>query len=431
MGCAPAKLKYRQDVKIPSKTTFCKISAQDTRVQTVGRVVRGTHGLRFDWPGSRVVFKIPSWAADGMVVLRMDGADNFFNVYVNSDRYYVDEHQFIFGEAGFRDLVVFNGLNSGSSSRIKEGSDGIVISLSKRTEPYVNVLKNKPCTIDSIKVSLPKNEGGQTMELLELTSDEMERYASSKVIEFVGDGDTACVGVLGAKSATWNKATQDRSQDDLDVGWPSVVAEAFGVGLHCIACSSAGAVWGKDGEGSMANRYFQYCANDSLMGGKMMDDFDKVEAQIAAGISADRFDVGVTVVCLGKNDVPFPEGTDRNYPQLFQEGFVKLLRNIRAVRGPDVPILVMLPAAACISNCDGADDQNARYEPLSKLLPEAVAQAGDSKISVFEMNAELNVDSDDDWGYTMFWGLPAQRKLAQSVIPQIASLTGWAAHGSE
>merc|ERR1719197_607634 len=99
MGCSSSR---GQSVYIPSGTKFSTIPAGAPGVKVQGRVVRGPHGLRFDWSGTRIVFKVPLSVLDGMVVVRMDGADNYFNIYVNSDRYYLGDDPYLYAKSGLR-----------------------------------------------------------------------------------------------------------------------------------------------------------------------------------------------------------------------------------------------------------------------------------------------------------------------------------------
>lgn len=137
-----------------------------------GRVARSGDSYRFDWPNTEIRFSVRGTDA---ISVRMDGANNFFNIAIDDDP--------------SRVLATGEGVQDYSLSEQLKPAKVHRILLTKRTEAVASFPDKKTACVLLQGVLL--GAGGM------LLSESFERR---RVIEFVGDSDTAAYGNLGERT---------------------------------------------------------------------------------------------------------------------------------------------------------------------------------------------------------------------------------------
>ncbi|MEE8399528.1 MAG: hypothetical protein V3S89_11030, partial [Desulfobacterales bacterium] len=215
------------------------IPPDDGAIQYCGRVahVSDTSGAslcRFDWPGTEIRFTVQGSAA---VYLRMEGANNFFNLIVG-DR----SPGVLACDDGIKEYRVANDLDPTIETHI---------CVCKRTEAVAQFPgKITGCVT---LAGLLLDPGGQLVKHV---------GPSRRAIEFVGDSDTAAYGNLGTRTGLEvadRSVFADPSKQDASRSWAAFVANAFRAECHNISWSGMGAVWNAPGHSANGAMNRHYC----------------------------------------------------------------------------------------------------------------------------------------------------------------------------
>jgi hypothetical protein len=363
-------------------TSSQPISALDPAIRYYGRIYRAGDRSYFDWPGTGFRLRI---TGSETVSLHMNGARNFFNVTVNGNTEVLKTD----GEARIYPIA----------TRL-DPEQITDIDVCKRTEGIAHFVDGMTGCIEFTAVSAP---GGQLLA----------SQAQDRIMEFVGDSDTAAYGNLGERTGMTpedRSVFADPSKQDASQSWAAIVAHTFEADCHNISYSGMGAVWNSPGhtaDEAMDRYYFRHLVNP----------VEVSELELPP--------VDIVVLYIGGND--WWTLADKG-DQPFIEGFAAFLREIRIHRRTQ-PILV-LTANESSGSCLVTPVAQKRFsDDMRRVYHEAVSQAGGAPAGIHLREVvpspAIDVTNDADWGLMEHWSALANRKWAKGVTPHVTELTGW------
>lgn len=208
-------------------------------------------------------------------------------------------------------------------------------------------------------------------------------------IEFIGDSHTCGYGTEG-KSAREPFTPQT---ENCDLAWGCITARCFDADYTLIAHSGQGVVrnWGDEKE-----------VSDTTMRERFVRTFDM---DPASRWDFKGYKPDIVVIKLGSNDFSTDLTPSR---EAFNASYARLLDRLRAGYGP-VPVLCVAPSDNLTILGYLEIFQRERNDPnlhLTAMLPGIT-------------------DWDRDMGANFHPNHRGQRKMALSVIPYIATITGW------
>jgi len=367
------------------------ISPGESAIQYIGRVVQltdisGRTRCRFDWPGTEIRFTVKGSKS---VNIKMNGANNFFNVSLNSGPPTV-----LACDGGLKEYPVANDLNPNLEYKI---------SIYKRTEAVAQFPDRITGCVSFAGVLLD-----QEAQLIRQTEIQPRR------IEFVGDSDTAAYGNLGPRTGFEvedRTVFADPSLQDTSKSWAALVANAFEAECHNISWSGMGAVWNAPGmsvDGAMDQHYHRLIATEGNQPSTLATPDNPVLPP-----------VDLIVLYIGSNDWWTVE---ERGDKAFVDGYVKFLASLRELR-PGQPILVLAANENSGSCLMTLDRQRLFSDDMKRLLGRAVEGAGGETESIHlrEVHPSPSIDLslDEDWGLMEHWSVAAHEKWARGVIPLI------------
>lgn len=325
----------------------------------------------------------------------MDGANSFFNLTIAESSPIV----LACGD-GLEEYLIADDLNSVAETDI---------CIYKRTEAVARFPDRVTGCVSLLGVLL-----GSDGPLLTYTE------SRRKVIEFVGDSDTAAYGNLGPRTGfevADRSVFADPSKQDVSKSWAAFVANAFGAECHNISWSGMGAVWNVPGHGAedaMDRHYFRLLAT----GGD-------AAATVASLDNPVLPPVDLVVLYIGGNDWWTLE---QRGDDAFVEGYTKFLIQLRRLR-PEPPIIVLAANGTSGSCLATPERQRLFSDDMKRMLGQAVDRAGGKaeRIHLREVvpSPAIDLSLDDDWGVMEHWSVPAHRKWAEGVVPLIEKIMGW------
>lgn len=213
--------------------------------------------------------------------------------------------------------------------------------------------------------------------------------APARHIEFIGDSHTCGYGTEGL-SAEEQFTPQT---ENCDLAWGCIVARYFGAEYTLIAHSGQGIVrnWGDEKE-----------VSDCTMRERMRRTLDMEESPAWDG-SAYRPDI--VVIKLGSND--FSTGI-APAEKPFNDSYARAIDYLRSIWG-QVPILCVAPSDNTV---------------VLRYLEQLIAERQDANLH-FTVILPGATNWDSDMGANYHPNHHGHRKLAMSVIPYIATITGW------
>lgn len=374
----------------------------DGSIQYHGRVVHtsdadGRVQCCFDWPGTEICFVVKGTET---VHLEMDGANNFFNLTVGDRR-----PEILACADGTQEYCIADGLNPAAETRI---------SIYKRTEAVAQFPDRATGCVVLFGIRL--GSGGRLVDA---------PGPPQRVIECVGDSDTAAYGNLGARTG-FEVADRcvfaDPSKQDASKSWAAFVADAFGAECHNISWSGMGAVWNAPGhgaEGAMDRHYFRLLATQG----------DRTDTPVSPNNPV-LPPVSLVVLYIGGNDWWTLE---QRGDAAFVEGYVEFLSRLRQLRA-DTPLLV-LAADEVSGSCLVTPERQQLYSrDMKRVLGGAVEKAGGEAAGIYLREvipaSPIDLALDADWGLMEHWSVPAHRKWARGVTPLIEEIMGWKARAA-
>lgn len=355
--------------------------ASDKAIRYCGRVALSSEECRFDWPGVEVRFAVTGAT---QVHIHMDGARNYFNLVV----------------AGKSSVLVTEPGNTCYPIDL-DPNQQTTMHLYKRTEAIAGYPDGRTgCVIFK----------GIELDAGRLIADEAP---ARRVIEVVGDSDTAAFGNLGSRAESKTAVSCPPFQD-VSQSWGAFTAQAFGADCHNISFSGMGAVWNAPGldRPAMNEHYKQLLVSSPEQWTAKPNDNTLPHADLV-------------ILYIGGND--WWTLTDRGDND-FIEGYVRFLRELRALR-PAQPFLILLADEASGSCLVTRDRQRLFSDDMKRVLGEIVRAVDGEQNSIYlrEVVPEpaIDVEDDADWGLAEHWSVQGNRKWANGVIPLVAEVTGW------
>ena len=352
------------------------IPATDTRVTFVGRTaVEGTT-VSFDWTATyfRVAFsgKSLTMKASDLKVGAADEAaaaklHNYYAVWIDSPTS-AEPHRII---------------------EIKPGENIIEL-----VDP--NYLKKSRRSVHEVIVQKrTEGEQGRTT-IYEFVTDGQFMQAEplrARQIEFIGDSYTCGYGIdAPTKEEKFSPETENASRS-----YAAIVSRYFGADYIAVAHSGMGIARNynsKFPKWHMPDRYLQTFDMDSTMATRW-------------NAASYAFKPAMTVIYLGPND--FSVSLQPKY-ESYRDNYYRLIRSIKANYGDDHPVL-----------CVAAKS----HEYLGEYVRELAKNSGMKNVYYLVYCPAQHNHTNEDLGADVHPNYNGQKKKAYSIIPYIATITGW------
>ncbi len=232
-------------------------------------------------------------------------------------------------------------------------------------------------------------QGRTTLYGIETDGQLLEAPAAKQhFIEFIGDSHTCGYGTEGHLGEPFKPETEN-----CDLAWGCVVARYFDADYALIAHS---------GQGIVRNYGDMKVVSDVTMRERMMRTYD-MDAEPQWDFKGYKPDI--VVIKLGTNDFSTEISPSE---KVYNESYAKAIKQIRAAYGT-VPVLCVAPSG---------------NPEIYGYLQDFKAQQNDPDLHIAVMTDEVN-NWTSDMGANFHPNLQGHRKLAMSMIPYIATITGW------
>lgn len=339
------------------------IPATDTRITYIGRrAVEGT-AVSFDWTATTIRV---AYSGKSLTMKVSDTKRNYYNVWIDSPT----------SDVPGRVIATY-------------GTDSI-ITLVSPDDPVNKTRRGRH------EVVLQKRTEGEqgTTTIIEFTADKFYPATplSDRQLEFVGDSYTCGYGSENSiKTDPFTPETENASKT-----YAAIIARYFGADYVAVAHSGMG-----------ITRNYNSKYNGWWMPERYMQTFDMDSTQ-ATRWSAEKSDFrpAMTIIYLGAND--FSVSMQPKYEK-FRDQYYKLLREIKANYGEEYPVLCIATKA---------------HEYLFTYMRELVNNCGMKNVYYLGLCPALH-DNDSDLGASSHPNYQGHQKIAYSVIPYVATITGW------
>lgn len=210
---------------------------------------------------------------------------------------------------------------------------------------------------------------------------------SGRVIEFIGDSYTCGYGTEASNKERFSARTENQN-----LTYACAASRYFGAEHVVIAHSGMG----------IARNYNGKLADDNMVT-RYLKTFDSAESPDwkPAGPKPD-----ITVIYLGTNDF-----STRMQPaqRTFVSNYIQLLKEIKEYYGEGHPILCMAPKHDIL---------------IFEYIRQAVETCSLSAVHILGLNPSVH-NNEEDMGADGHPNYSGHKKIAYSVIPYIATITGW------
>lgn len=352
------------------------IPATDSRVTFVGRTaVEGT-SVSFDWTATyfRVAFsgKSLTMKASDLKVGAADEAaaaklHNYYAVWIDSPTN-VEPHRIVEVKPG---------------ENIIELVDPAYLKKSRRSVHEVVVQKRT------------EGEQGRTT-IYEFATDGQFMQAEplrTRQLEFIGDSYTCGYGIdAPTKEEKFSPETENASRS-----YAAIVSRYFGADYIAVAHSGMGIARNynsKFPKWHMPDRYLQTFDMDSTQATRW-------------NAAAYAFKPAMTVIYLGPND--FSVSLQPKYEN-YRDNYYRLIKSIKANYGEEHPVL-----------CVAAKS----HEYLGEYVRELAKNSGMKNVNYLVYCPAQHNHTNEDLGADVHPNYNGQKKKAYSIIPYIATITGW------
>ena len=351
------------------------IPASDSRVTYVGRIQVIENNVSFDWTATyfRIAFSGTSltmrasdtkWDANPEMAAKRH---NYYNVWIDSPTS-AEPHRII--EVSGNDTVI-------------ELIDPVYLKKSRRNVHEVIVQK--------------RTEGEQGKTTIHSFATDGKFFQSDKLksrqLEFIGDSYTCGYGIDAAsRTERFSPETENASRS-----YAGIVSRYFGADYVAIAHSGMGIARNYNSKFKgwwMPDRYLQTFDEDSTQ----VNRWDAAQSE---------FHPAMTIVYLGAND--FSTALAPKYED-FRKHYYRLFKYIKANYGESHPIL-------CVAT--------KTHEYLFNYVRDLVNNCGMENVHYLGYCPAQHLHTDEDLGADVHPNYNGQQKKAYSIIPYIATITGW------
>ena len=339
-----------------------EIAATDSRVTFLGRAEVENGALRFDWPST--YFRV-AFKGKALSMRVSDNKRNFYAVWVDmptsAEPTRIVE---VKGNDTIIDLVLPSDVKK---SKIKEHQ----VVIQKRTEAG--------CGTTTVFAFITDGQFVQAEPLKE------------RQIEFIGDSYTCGYGVdAGSRRDPFTDETENASRT-----YASIVARYFNADYMTIAHSGRGICRnaGSNIPWEVMTDLYQYTIDR--------------DSTTRWSVEQSPFRPAMTVIYLGTNDFSSSMVPDYNK---FRKGYMRLLSYVKENYGEDHPVL-------CVAS--KTNDYQFRY------VRDVVRNCGLKNVEWLGYCPSQHSHTDEDMGAGWHPNYNGQQKLAYSIIPYIATITGW------
>ena len=338
------------------------VPATDSRITFVGRSVVENNSYRFDFPST--YFRV-AFTGKKLSMRVTDTKRNFYAVWLDTPTSAEPTH--VIEVKGNDTIINLITLADTKQSKIKEHQ----VVIQRRTEAN--------CGTTTVKEFITDGKFLQAEPL------------RTRQIEFIGDSYTCGYGVdAPSRRDPFKDETENASRT-----YASIVARYFNADYFTIAHSGRG-ITRNAGSGvpwEVMTDIYQYTLDrDSLLRWNVADS---------------DFRPAMTVIYLGAND--FSSSMAPAYHK-FEKDYLRLLGYVKANYGEDHPIL-------CVST--------KAHDYLFTYVKQVVKTCGLKNVEYLGYFPAQHHDTDEDLGASWHPNYNGQQKLAFSIIPYIATMTGW------
>ena len=338
------------------------IAATDSRVTFVGRAVVDDGSLRFDWPAT--YFRV-AFTGKSLAMRVSDNKRNYYAVWVDmptsAEPTRIVE---VKGNDTIIDLVLAADVKK---SKVKEHQ----VVIQKRTEAG--------CGTTTVHAFMTDGKFVQAAPMKE------------RQIEFIGDSYTCGYGVDAlSRRDPFTDETENASRT-----YASIVSRYFDADYMAIAHS---------GRGICRN------AGSNIPWEVMPDLYEYTidrDSTTRWSVEQSEFRPDITVIYLGTNDFSSYMMPDFNK---FRKGYMRMLAEVKANYGEDHPIL-------CVAS--KVSDYQFVY------VRNVVNNCGLKNVHYLGYFPSQHLGTDEDLGAGWHPNYNGQQKIAYSIIPYIATITGW------
>lgn len=209
---------------------------------------------------------------------------------------------------------------------------------------------------------------------------------SGRMIEVIGDSYTCGYGTEGANEKEHFKL----STENCNKAYACIIARYFNADYCLVAHSGMGAIRNYNGK-TMRNMSQRYPL--------LFDDHDSVAYDFKA------YTPNLVIINLGTNDFSVQAA-----PSGYVSQYVKLIKTVRSHYN-NVPVLCVIPHSA-----------NIFLQAALQKVKEEVADMKDVRVAQPMPNLMLK---GEDYGSDFHPNWKGQQKIAMTLIPQVAAMTGW------
>lgn len=355
------------------KADITAIKASDSRITYIGRTEVKDGNVSFDWTGTyaRVRFQ-----GNSLSFKVSDTKKNYYNVWIDGSM------------ATKPDKVV-----------TVHGTDTTIVIFSAE-ELKTRFGKDRKAAKAPHQVILQKRTEGEqgktTISEFITDGDFLQADApKERIIEYIGDSYTCGYGTESSNKERFKPETENQN-----LTYACAMARYFGAEQIVVAHSGMGIVRNYN------SKFTDYCMPERYTQTFDGDKDSRWDAK-ACGLKP-----AITVIYLGTND--FSRGM-QPAERLFVKNYIKLLKEIKDNYGEDHPILCMSPKHDYLM-----------YDYIKKVLDEC----GLKNIHVMTLASSVH-NNVEDMGADGHPNYNGHLKIAYSVIPYVATITGWELNGND
>ena len=341
-----------------------RVAATDSRIVFVGRALMDNGSLRFDWPSS--YFRI-KFSGKDLTMKVSDTKRNFYNVWIDAPMS-ATPHRVI--EVTGNDTII-------------ELVDPLYLKQSKIKEHEVVIQKRTEAGCGTTTVHTFATNG----KFLQASPLKVRQ------LEFIGDSYTCG---YGADATSRREPFRDETEN-ASHSYASIVSRYFGADYVTIAHSGRGVAR------NYASKFPWELVTDLY---RFTLDRDSTQEHYWDASSSD-FKPAMTIIYLGAND--FSTSMLPSYDTFYKE-YLRLMGYIKSNYGEDHPIL-------CVAT--------KTHEYLFRYIRDMVNTCGLKHVDYLGYFPAQHHNTDEDLGAAWHPNYNAHQKIAYSLIPYIATITGW------